>query len=210
MKIEEIREFNNSKRNQRRINRSRGFAFVTCPDFSHSNGAYDFLSLGSGMPLSMSLAQDQLTALGKPVRVFVSDHEAYRPEVRDHLGLDKQTMLSRIAQSKDLIAGTGDIETQLLSSRYGYDAVSELKDSVPEGSHMNTVLITWSGEGFSRQELVRRYKEKYAQAKAFLVMCYREELCAVFLYSPFFFKLVPSMRKEIPAAIYFLGVEDPH
>lgn len=207
---QEVVEFNNSKRNKRFISLTSGYAFVTCPDFSHQNGTYDFKTLGGGMPLHMLLSGEILKTCDKPVQVFISDHEAYRPDVVNMLGLSQDVMLLLISQSLELVKNEFQ-NTSLLSSAYAYSMVQELKTLVPKDQHLEHALIQWSGQGFSRTVLEARYCEKYAQMYAFLRYCSQEKLCPIILYSKFNFNLLSVIRKRFEMMpVMFLDVADPH
>lgn len=207
---QEIVEFNNSKKNRRFISQVLGYAFVTCPDFSHQNGTYDFRALRNGLPLHMHLSGSILKTYDKPVKVLISDHEAYRPDVEKMLGLNRDVMLLYICQSLEVIKNNFQ-NAHLLSRAYPYSVVENLKATVPKDEHLERTLIQWSGQGFSRSILEARYCEKYAQMYAFLQYCDQEKLCPVIMYSKFNFNLLSVIRKRFEAMpIMFLDVADPH
>ncbi len=206
----EVAEFNSSKKNKRYVSQMSGYAFVTCPDFSHQNGVYDFKMLRGGLPLHMTLSGNLLQNYDKPVKVFISDHEAFRSDVEEMLGLNRETMLSFIGQSLKVIKKDFP-GACLLSEAYTYSIVEELKTVVPIDDHTERTLIQWSGQGFTRAILESRYREKYAQMYAFLAYCNQEKLCPVILYSKFNFNLLSVIRKRFEAMpAMFLSIIDPH
>lgn len=213
MKIEnqQLREFNSSKKNQKRIESSKGYTFVSCPDFSHCDGKYNFKSISNGLPLSFSLFMNCIKEkkLDKDVYILLSDHEAERLEVCDNVSLSQNEMLQKMSGSlASMRRFTSNVE--VLSNYYRYEEVQERKRFVPEDSHMQSIVYSWLESGESEKVLIDRYKEKYAQMYCFLNLCKEMNWTAVFLYSNLMIRIVSVVRKEVSVGILFLDTLDPH
>lgn len=207
----ELTEFNNSKKNLKRISECSGYIFISCPDFSHKDGRYTFRSIGQDIPLSVLLAQQTLCELSvsKKAWVYLSDHEATRLDVRCQLRTTEEYIRSCINASIEKIKPLFS-ETGLLSSLYSYDDVLETKETVPEDYHLQSALIQWSDGGGTLSELKNRYKEKYAQMYVFMEYCKNNNLCPIFLYSKFNLNLISNIRKIVTIPVLFLDSVDPH
>ncbi len=207
----EVLEFNSGRKNKKRIDQATGYVFVSCPDFSHDNGKYNYRKLGNGLPLSLSLASGKLLQKYKDkiLEVYLSDHEACRPDVQKQLKLEKQELLSSINLSLKEIQKQFP-NAKLLSQLYLYDDVTSYKQQVPNDYQLTRSIILWSEEGRSLYELEERYREKYAQMFIFMKKCHENNICPLFLYSKFNFNLVSNIRSLIPVPVIFLDVADPH
>ena len=207
----ELLEFNNSKKNQQRISQCKGYIFISCPDFSHVNRVYTFNEISNGIPLTFSLAQENLLKLSahKKLTVYLSDHEAMRTDVQRRLKMTKGEIVSKINESLNKIKGIF-YNSYLLSSVYPYESVSGAKKLVPDDYQMQLALIYWSDEGKSIQELKDRYVEKYAQMYVCMKFCKEYNLCPIFMYSKFNLNLISNIRKLLTIPVLFLEVTDPH
>lgn len=205
----ELTEFNNSKKNKNLLKKSDRYVFVSCPDFGHENGSYTYRSMGSGIPLSILLAQESLKRFEKSVQVFISDHEAFRPEVIKHLKTSHEEMIGNIKKSLEKVRLYFPT-TLSLSEAYTYEKVVNVKSEIQEDYQMTLAMIMWSDEGKSKEELQERYREKYAQMFVFLEWCLENKSCAVLLYSKFTLNLVANIRKRLAVPVIFLEITDPH
>lgn len=204
----EVIQFNNSPKNTRKISKSKGYAFVSCPDFKHKNGKYEHVeSFGSGLPLYMQLAGQELKILQKekPVHVFLSDHELMYDNLLLTIGETREVAQLKIADSLQEVKKHFS-DAALLSDSYDFEFTQSFKPLVPRDLNFENELKNWSHEGLSRETLEQRYINRFAQVKAFLTMCQSENLCAIFLYTIFTFKIVSIARKEMSVPIVFLDV----
>lgn len=204
----EVFQFNNAFKNQRKIQKSSGFAFVSCPDFKNDGVRYNYIeSIGGGLPLYMKLAGNELKKLTneKPVHVFLSDHELCYTELLEAMGETAENVRLKMEKSLELIKFDFP-EANFLSEKYQYASVVSLKPTVPRDQNFENEVQNWGVENLPREKLEDRYLNRFAQVKAFMMQCESENLCPVFIYSIFTFKIVSLVRKELHTPVLFLDV----
>jgi len=96
----------------------------------------------------------------------------------------------------------------LLSDIYPYDGVLSQEQQVPEDSHLEYAISQWV-KG-SREERILRYKQSYAEIYCLFEYCEKNNLCPIFLYSSFLFRLVNVLKKKFTIGVLFLEIADPH
>ncbi len=205
----EVLQFNSSRKNQKKINACRGYAFVSCPDFQHDGGKYNYATgLRSGMPLHISSKLSELKKLErkKPMQIFLSDHELRYDNLLKLIGDTYTNAKEKVTGSLREIRKEFP-RARFLSDEYDYDFVLSLKSTVPQGKNLENEIANWGNENLSRQELEDRYLGRYAQVQAFMMLCEKNNLCAVFIYSIFIFKIVSLIRATLPIPVLFIETE---
>ncbi len=202
----EVLQFNSSRKNQKKIKACSGYAFVSCPDFQHEGGKYNYATgLGSGLPLHISSKLHGLKKLEqeKPLQIFLSDHELQYDNLLQLIGNTYTDAKEKVTDSLNKIKKEFP-GARFLSDSYEYDFVLSLKPSVPKEKNFENELVHWGNENLSRQALEDRYLGRYAQVQAFMLLCEKNNLCAVFIYSIFIFKIVSLIRSETAIPVFFL------
>lgn len=204
----EVFEFNTSFKNTAKVRKSKGFVFISCPDFKNDGKKYNYVeSIGDGLPLYMKLAGGELKVLmaQKPVHILLSDHELNYVELLNRMNESVEDV--RIKLENTLRTIRVDFpKACFLSEKYSYESVVYLKQFVPKDENFNNEVINWGHESVSREQLEDRYLNRFSQMKAFMMFCRSENLCPVFLYSKFNFKIVSLVRKELHTPVFFLDV----
>ncbi|HEY4520760.1 MAG TPA: hypothetical protein VJJ72_03105 [Candidatus Paceibacterota bacterium] len=200
----EVIEFNLGQQNQKRIASAQSFSFVSCPDFTHTNGEYDYRGLESGIPLSVILVINELKGLStqKPIEIFISDHEMHAMNGQPHLKMSPDDIIARINGSLEAIRGCFP-SANLLSVLYPYERVVTAKSRVPRDYQMER-CVAFADPNKSMTEREHRYIERYAEMLVFLESCLERRSCAVFTYSKYVFNLVAVMRRNVLAPILFI------